>query len=89
MRRLCLLEVFPEENREGDAVRDEERLKRGMMPWLFGQTAGRGRQYLESTIVLYCTNETSPGREFSCHKVGYHNAYVQKMPQSRRPSHEP
>jgi hypothetical protein len=69
-RRLCLLELLPEENREGDAVRDEEWLRRGMMPWLLGPTASKGRKYLKSTIVLYCMDKTNAGTEFLCQQGG-------------------
>jgi len=49
MRRLCLLELLAEENREGDAVLDEARLRRGIVASLFSQTASGSPKKLERT----------------------------------------
>jgi len=91
MRRLCLLELLAEENREGDAVLDEARLRRGIVASLFSQTASGSPKKLERTNVLYCRNETVSGGEFLWHEMGSHNGYVvlQREPQSRWPTHQP
>ena len=83
MRRLCLLEVLPVENREGDAVLEEERLRRGMMPsCLVNGQAGVQRP----TVVLCGRNETGSEEGILCYKVGSRNGYVQTASQSRQPS---